>query len=371
MSSRSTLRRSFGMEALESREVLSAGGPSAEAQYMLELINMARTNPGTAAQWVKSHLDSDIIATLNYYNVDVNSVANDIAASQSRPAIGWSDTLSGTASKQSQDQVALGQQTHSGADGSSLSQRLDNAGYNDRAIAGENAYAYSRSVDHAMEAFLIDWNVSSLGHRKNILQPDATPNQFYREVGIGIVSSSRADLGPKVITQDFGRQASSKAELVGVAYNDQNGNGAYDMGEGQGNVQINATNVANGKVAATQTWDSGGGYQLNLDPGTYQVVAKVGDRVVRTDQININDQNVKVDYNLSLPWQAPRNSVGVSNSSALASLSSAPVSVPQLITPPPAPAPAAPTPVAVASVATIAAPKGWLNSWYSWTASKR
>lgn len=368
MSSRSTIRRSIELEALEAREVLSAGGPSAEAQYMLELINMARTTPTAAAQWVKSHLDADIIATLDYYNVDVTSVASDIAKSQSRPALGWSDTLAGTAAQQSQDQISQDLQTHTGADGSSLGQRLDHASYTNRVVDGENAYAYSRSVDHAMEAFLIDWNVASLGHRKNILQPDATPDQYYREVGIGIASSTRADLGPKVITQDFGRQAGSNAELVGVAFNDQNGNGSYDMGEGQGNVEIDATNLTTGKMVSTQTWDNGGGYQLSLDPGTYKVVAKVGDKTVRTDQISINDQNVKVDYNLSLPWQAGN---GGSQSVSYGSASAAPVSAAQFVTASKA-APVVVTPPVVAPVvAPVATPKGWLNTWYSWTAPKR
>jgi len=390
MSSRSsTIRRSFGVESLESREVLSAGGPSAEAQAMLEVINMARTNPKAAAQWIGSHVDADVLATLDYYNVNLKSVQNDIANSPVRPPVAWSDTLAGTATRQSQDQADTGIQTHAGADGSSLDQRLDRAGYKNRVSDGENAYAYSKSVDHAMEAFLIDWNVSSLGHRKNILQPDATPDQFYREVGIGIVKTNKANFGPKVITQDFGRQAGSKAELLGVAYNDKNGNDAYDMGEGQGDVTVSATNVSTGKTTSTQTWDSGGGYQMSLDPGTYKVVAKVGSRTVRTDQVSINDQNVKVDYNLSQPWQDSSDdsdSVAAAGATAAdsASASSAPAtaslfaaSTPTTSTPAPTTQQASTsqeTPVVATVSAAIKADSGkgsFSNSWVSWTAGKK
>ena len=44
--SRPSSPRSLNVERLESREVMAAGGPSAQAQYMLELVNQARTNPG-------------------------------------------------------------------------------------------------------------------------------------------------------------------------------------------------------------------------------------------------------------------------------------------------------------------------------------
>src|SRR6185312_6829254 len=107
-----------------------------------------------------------------------------------------------------------------------------------RASDGENAYAYAQSVDQAMEAFLIDWGVSDLGHRRNLLQPDATPDQYYGEVGIGIVPTNKPNFGPLVITQDFAHKANSQPEILGVAYNDKNGNGSYDLNEGQGNVEV-------------------------------------------------------------------------------------------------------------------------------------
>jgi len=295
---RSTFRRSLRLETLESRELLTAGGPSAEAQYMLEQINLARTNPSAAADLVTTNLDADVKATLTYYNVDLFVVKSELKASAPRPAVGWSDTLAATATGQSQYQADSGVQTHEGAGGVSYGQRLENAGYTGRNADGENAYAYSKSVDHAMSAFLIDWGVASKGHRNNLLQPSASPDQYYREVGIGIVSSTRPGFGPKVITQDFARRTGSKAELLGVAYNDANHNGRYDMNEGQGNVVIQAKNVGTGETKTVQTWDAGG-YQIPLDPGTYDVTAKVNGSVIRSDRVSISDQNVKVDYNLT------------------------------------------------------------------------
>src|SRR5512143_2051442 len=72
-------RRTLRLEALENRSLLTAaGGPSAQAQYMLELINLARTNPAAVAERVTSNLDANVAATLQHYNVDLNAVKQEI-----------------------------------------------------------------------------------------------------------------------------------------------------------------------------------------------------------------------------------------------------------------------------------------------------
>jgi hypothetical protein len=365
MSSRLSIRRprSLACESLEKREVLSAG---VQEQYMLQLINMVRTNPPAAAQWVDSHLDGDIQATLNYYGVDLKAVESQIANSKSVPPVAWSDTLAGTASQQSQDQVNMGVQTHTGANGSSLGQRLDAAGVTNRLSDGENAFAYSKSVDHAMEAFLIDWGVADQGHRRNILQPDATADQYYQEAGIGIVNTNKPNFGPKVITVDFARQANAKPALVGTAYNDSNGNNQFGLGEGQGGVEVDAVSLLTGQKYVTSTTPAGG-WQLNLDSGQYQLTAKVNGQVVRSQTVSLYNQNIEVDYNLSLPWQntppAPVVPTQPVVTAPAPQVSAPPVSAPMTVAPP---QPA----VAVAPATPPAPPKTWINAWSSWTALK-
>lgn len=377
---RPAFRRSLRLETLESRELLTSGGPSAEAQYMLFQLNQARQNPAAEAQKVTSNLDANAQATISFYNVDLNQVRNDISNSAARPPLAWSDTLAGTATQQSLDQVSQGVQTHTGANGSNLSQRLTNAGITDTVAAGENAYAYSQSVDHAMQAFLIDWGVSDQGHRKNILQPDATPDQYYSEVGIGIVNTNGMNnpgkLGPKVITQDFAREANAPADLLGVAFNDLNHDGQYGMGEGQGNVEVDATNVATGQTQSTQTWDAGGGYQIPLTPGTYAVTAKFNGKVLDNRTVTIGNQNIEVDYNLT--------ALQAANPGNLASAASAQsVSAAQQTAPTPAPQVQAAPQVVKNTVSTPATQpstpgaftNGWSGNWSSgwnkvWTSRK-
>ena len=102
------------------------------------------------------------------------------------------------------------------------------------------------SVMESMQAFLMDWGVPSDGHRINIQQPGVSPQNAYTSVGVGIVqtSASNPSFGPMVVTQDFGSQANTQAQVVGVAYNDTAGTGFYLPGEGVGGVQIDAVNLA-------------------------------------------------------------------------------------------------------------------------------
>ncbi len=76
---RPTLRRTPRLECLENREVMSSGGPSAQAQYMLEQINFARTNPAAAAEHFSSNLDADTLGSIAYYNLNLNAAKSAIA----------------------------------------------------------------------------------------------------------------------------------------------------------------------------------------------------------------------------------------------------------------------------------------------------
>ncbi len=372
MSRPTKTQRSFRLESLESRALLTAGGPSAEAQYMLELLNLARTNPQEAAQEFTTNLTPDVQTTLQYYDVNLSQVRAAISSAAPRQPLAWNNNLAAAATWQSQDQVNTGIQSHIGSDGSTPAQRMDRNGYTNRVSSGENAYAYSQSVDNAMEAFMIDWGVSSLGHRDNILQPTATPQTSYQAVGIGIVNTNKPGFGPEVITQDFGAQSGYTAQLVGVAFNDNSGNGMYGMGEGQGNVQIQAVNLSTGQTSSVLTWDAGGGYQLPLTPGTYQITASVGNRVFSTQTLTMGTQNVEIDFDLSQAWLSDTNPAAAQQALG----SQAPVVQAQNLTPPaPVSIPIkaqqqAPVTVnygnSVASVPIAPAQTNQSNSWFSW-----
>ena len=179
-------RPQVGVENLEARVVLS-GGLNGQAQYMLDLLNMVRTDPKAAAQWVGQGLDAVTQNTIAHYGVNLSAVQADIAGRPAQPPLAYSDVLGQAATGHSQDQANTGVESHTGSDGSDLGTRLDRVGYTGRASSTENAFAYADTVDQAMQSFLIDWGVSNKGHLDNILQPGTPGDQAFTQVGFGIV----------------------------------------------------------------------------------------------------------------------------------------------------------------------------------------
>ena len=358
--SRPSLRRTPKLESLETRQVLSSvAGPSADKQYVLEMINLVRTNPSAAADRFTNNLSNDVQATLKQYGLSADGLRSDLKSAASLPPLAYSDALDGTAQGQSQDEAAMGKQTHTGANGSSLGDRLKSANYN-LATAGENTYAYANNVDQAMQSFLFDWGVANRGHYKNLLQPGVSAGKAYKDVGIGLVNSRGNGVGPLVITTDFGSEQNEGPQIVGVVYTDKNHDNFYTPGEGQGGVTLTATD-SSGKAYSVQSWQSGG-YQIAVPGGSdYTVTASVNGQVIQSHTVHVDDVNVKTDF--VMDGTPP------------------PVVVP-IAAPTPAPTPA-PAPVKVAIQAAVAVPVAvpaattpdnssnsptWLARWSRWNA---
>jgi hypothetical protein len=297
MARRPSTRRALNLETLESRQLLTAGvAPTAEKQYMLELVNLVRTKPAEAAQRLRDKINPSTKDTLDYYGVNLDAVSRDIAGRATRQPLAWNDALGNAAEGQSRDMADNAFQSHTGSDGSTPDVRMSRAGYKDATKSAENAFAYSESVDQAMQAFAYDWGVADRGHLRNLTEPGDDAENTFKEIGIGIVNSNKPGFG-KVITQDFGRRADGPSYLLGVAYKDDNQDRFYTPGEGRGGVEVDVTD----DQGQTQTTFSGeaGGYQIPLNPGHYRVTAKVGGRAIRSQDINLGAQNVKLDFILS------------------------------------------------------------------------
>lgn len=302
---RPTSRRSLRFENLEDRQLLSTAGPSNQQQYMLQLINMTRTAPRAAAEWISSNVSPEVRNTLNHYNVDVNAVKQTIAESNPLPPVAWNQDLADAAQSHSQDMADNKFQSHDGSNGSSPEDRIKAAGYTGADATAENAYAYANSVDNAMQAFLYDWGVADAGHRRNLLQPGVAAEDAFTDVGVGIVNTgmrtSKAQIGPVVVTQNFAAKSDGPAKLVGAVYSDDDGSKFYTPGEGGGGVQIDATNLETGQTQSTRTWDSGG-YELALTPGRYRVAASRNNVLIKETTINMGTVNVAQDFVTSEPW---------------------------------------------------------------------
>jgi serralysin len=224
--------------------------PTADEQYLLELVNIERAKAGVQPL---------------AFDLNLNSAADSHTA--------W--------------MLATGTFSHTGAGGSDVGDRIEAAGYTGWNGWAENIAMQSvggaaglRDEADRMHAGLMN----SAGHRANIL------NGNLREVGIGLQSGEYRGGTAAMVTEVFGRQG-GPAILTGVAFEDADGDKTYDPGEGLGGVSVKVT--GNGGSFTTQTMATGG-YQLDLAAGSWTVTFS-GNGVSQTRQITMGTQNLKLD----------------------------------------------------------------------------
>jgi Ca2+-binding RTX toxin-like protein len=228
--------------------------PSAEEQYLLELINAERAKTG---------------AQPLAFDGDLNEAAE-----------GHSEWM-----------IATDTFSHTGAGGSSAGQRMTAAGYSFTGswTWGENiAWATTRSpAGYQDEVQLLHANLmNSSGHRANIL------NANYREVGLGYEIGDYGGRQAAFITENFAKSGSGSF-LTGVAFDDKDGDRFYDPGEGLGGLTVTAVSSAGARYTAT-TMDAGG-YDLVLPQGSYTVTFAGAGIATTTKQATVGTNNVKVD----------------------------------------------------------------------------
>ncbi|MET0743085.1 MAG: CAP domain-containing protein [Microvirga sp.] len=228
--------------------------PSAYEQFMLELVNAERAKTGAQAL---------------AFDLDLNTAAEQHSA--------W--------------MIATDTFSHTGAGGSSPTDRMKASGYvfkGSWASAENIAWASTRAPAGLQdEVQLLHANLmNSAGHRTNIL------NAAYREIGIGFETGAYQGWTGAFATQDFARSGSAPI-LTGVGFDDRDGDRFYDVGEGLGGLTVKAVG-ASGAVSTTRTTASGG-YQLDLPAGTYAVTFSGAGILATTRKVVVGSTNVKLD----------------------------------------------------------------------------
>jgi hypothetical protein len=282
------------VSAVSAASFYSQPNPSAEEQYILELINAARANPTAEGKMLAGITDSEISRYYTYYGVDRNQLVSDFDGYAVKPPLAFNNDLNTSAREHSLDMASKGFQGHDSSDGTLFNVRISNAGYQWGAL-GENVYSYVEDPYFGHVGLNADWGVPSLDHRANIMNLTAGFPTF-KQIGISYVPTSVSGFGPFVMTEDFGTPSDdTESFLTGVVYNDANGNHAYDMGEGLAGVTITTDTGA-----YYTTTSASGGYVLPLPAGsgTLTITAsggKLGAPRVTTITYG-NATNVKVDF---------------------------------------------------------------------------
>ena len=299
----------------------SIGNPTNEEQYMLELINRARADGGAEAARIGL---SGLQEGPPSINGEPWTIPNSVQP------LSWNPLLRNAAQGQAKilndaDQFFLAVSPHTFG-GKTPNQRIADAGYSMAIYNGpmtnagffpgpENvAEAESQGNGPYVEANL----TAGVLFSHNILFADngmfggnAVPGRghrctsmlgFFREIGIGISVGKDNQSNPGqpnglldslYIVQDFGTQTNSTPFITGVVYQDANGNGFYDPGEGIGGIRVDVT--GNSFFAMTS---ASGGYSVPVaGNGSYTVNFSGGSFPVTQRNATVaNSLNAKLDF---------------------------------------------------------------------------
>ncbi|MEZ5737843.1 MAG: tandem-95 repeat protein [Novosphingobium sp.] len=240
--------------------------PTDQEQYLLELINEARLDPlKNAARYITSYTpltssDPDIQAAIDAFNVSGSALLADYQNLTAVDPLAWNSNLADAAENHSAAMIAADEQSYQVLGEDNLGDRYQAAGYTGFNRLGENVQAYADSLIYGHAGFMIAWGNGADGmqtftsDRNNIMWGDLT------EVGINVTteSSSSTDVGPLVITEDFGNRG--LLYVLGVAYTDSDADDFYSIGEGRGDLTVSVS-------GSSTTTAASGGYALAVAPG--------------------------------------------------------------------------------------------------------
>lgn len=226
------------------------GDPTAYEQLMLEMINRARANPAAEAARL---------------GIGLNDGLRTGAISKGpKPPLAFNPKLISAARDHTRWMLGSGKFSHTGSGGSDDGKRMAAAGY---VFSGSWSRAENISFggtggtpDMLTETLARHRDLfKSPGHRKNICGGDT------RDIGIGLLAGRFQKGNAVLATQNFARSGSYPEPLVtGVVFQDRDGDGFYDPGEGLAGVTVvpeggsrEAVTSASGGYAVPYSGDSG------------------------------------------------------------------------------------------------------------------
>ena len=296
------------LEELEPRLLLdSTVYPTDYDQYMLELINRARLDPGGEAALCQIDLNEGV------------PPEKTISPEPSQP-LAFNLNLMDAAVQHSQWMLANDTFGHTGSDGSSPHSRMTASEYvfTPPWASGENLAWLGmwpnepNETDGAAqlhENLFVDEDYPDRGHRVNMLHP------YYQEVGIGLLPGlfnyENQDYNSVIVTIDFARTAGDSF-LTGVVYDDKLNDDFYTPGEGKGGLTVTAIRESDRAEFTAQTFSTGG-YALPLPAGTYQVYVSTSTaQRLLGGTVVMENSNVKTDFPLDI-LKAPEIWVGANS----------------------------------------------------------
>lgn len=246
----------------------SIGYPSPEQQYMLELMNRARADGNAEAarlQGYTSNGSPPFFGNLQEGPPSINGQPFTIA--NTAQPLSWNRLLGECAQNRAKvlndaDLLFTNQDPHTFG-GTTPEQRINAAGYPMNLSQEYNGPTTSGGFFPGPENVAEDATIGSgpftgptlvaavLNQHKGLFTDTTVPGRghrmsmmltYWREVGIGINAGKDNGQGQTwdslYTVQNFGTQAQGFPIITGVVYQDTNGNGFYDPGEGIGGIRV-------------------------------------------------------------------------------------------------------------------------------------
>jgi uncharacterized protein YkwD len=296
--------------------------PTAEQQYMLEVLNRMRLAPAAELEkmvnmsspgvWDSPASDhSSVASALAFFGVSASALSSQWSTLTAAPPLAWNDSLAAASDTYSNLMVSLDQQAH-GLDGQSTGQRLVNAGYSANwGDVAQTLFATAADVTHAHAALAIDWGPD--GGSGTGIQPGATHraalmDPLFKEIGIGFqtvsIPISNGDVtGPLVVTEHLGNvrrfngiSIVADAILTGSIFDDSVFSDAfYTPGEGISGELLFVYDNSTGNLVASGQTNSAGGFNIALtgliDGVEYRVEAPGTGQAAQTFMLNAWQEN--------------------------------------------------------------------------------
>jgi hypothetical protein len=252
-----------------------SGDPTPEEQLVLEYINRARANP---------------TAEGTRLGINMTESLCDLSGVGVRPPLAMNKILLQVADYHSWDMYTNNYFDHNDLSGHDLGQRMTDAGYSwwtwgENIAVGSGGYSATNMEDDLM----VDSSTSCRLHRVNLFDND------FKEVGVGyyVGATPNPSGWSNFLSQDFG-STSVGPFLVGVVYNDADGDNFYDIGEGISGVTI--TPSTGTYYAASST---SGGYAFPIaTSGTITVTASRSGLGSISKTVSLTGANIKLDFTL-------------------------------------------------------------------------
>ncbi|MEY2510776.1 MAG: hypothetical protein QOE26_1539 [Verrucomicrobiota bacterium] len=302
----------------------SIGYPSPEQQYMLELINRARANGGAEATRLVGFANQGeppFPGGLQEGPPSINGQSLTIA--NTAQPLSWNPLLANCAQSRAKvlndaDQFFIAGSNPHTYGNSTPEQRINAAGYSmnlsteyngpttaggsfpgpenvaENLSIGSGPFTGSKLVATILNqhnSLFTDQSVAGRGHRMSMMLT------YWREIGIGVSAGKDNGQGNTwdslYTVQNFGKLANSMPFITGVVYQDTNGNGFYDPGEGIGGIRVDVPGSNFFAVTSPS-----GGYSVPV-PGNGNYTAMLSGGAFGNTQLPVtvsNSLNAKLDF---------------------------------------------------------------------------